>query len=111
VRIITNNKSRSHTNPIFSALQLLKVDDIFKVEVTKVMYKFTIIFLNFALICLFHLTMYIHIILAARNRKTTFCVVSIHHRLKNLFAIMDQKYGITDQLKLKIKNSFNSKVS
>jgi len=42
-----------------------------------------------------------------RGKATIMHKGSIHHMLKNFFAILDQKYGITYQLKLKIKISFN----
>jgi len=110
VRIITNNKSRSHTNPFFSALQLLKVDDVFKLEVAKVMYK---IHNHSSKLCSNLFVTLSHIYshnTRNKERKTIFYAISIYHRLKNLFAILDQKYGITYQLKSKVKSSFNSKV-
>jgi len=39
VRITTYIDSRTHSNPIFSQLQLLKLNDMYKLEIAKIMYK------------------------------------------------------------------------
>ena len=40
VRCITGAKYRDHTSPIFKECQLLKLDDIYKLEVVKFVYLF-----------------------------------------------------------------------
>jgi len=93
VRIIINNKSRSHTNPIFSTLHLLKVDDIFQLEVAKVMYE---IHNHSSKLCSNLFVPLNHIYshnTRSKERKNYVYVVSTNHRLKNLFDILDQKYG------------------
>ena len=39
VRIITHSNPRTHTSPLFSRLQLLKLHDIYKLEVAKLMHR------------------------------------------------------------------------
>jgi len=39
VRIITFNNKRAHTKPLFWKLQVLKLNDIFKLEIGKIMHK------------------------------------------------------------------------
>ena len=40
VRIMTNSKYNSHTEPLFKELKLLKISDIFKIQCKKFWYKF-----------------------------------------------------------------------
>ena len=40
VRLITNSKYNSHTNPIFRKLNLLKLDDIYTLQCTKLLLKY-----------------------------------------------------------------------
>ena len=40
VRIMTNSKYNSHTEPLFKELKLLKISDIFKIQCMKFWYKF-----------------------------------------------------------------------
>ena len=41
VRIITNSKYNAHTEPLFKTLNLLKIDDIFRLNAIKFYYKYT----------------------------------------------------------------------
>ena len=40
MRIITCSKYNSHTSPIFKSLNILKIEDIFKINLLKFLYKF-----------------------------------------------------------------------
>ena len=39
VRIITNKRYRDHTNPLFLVCKLLKIVEIYKLELSKLMFK------------------------------------------------------------------------
>ena len=109
LRTITFSNIRSHTKPLFFKLQILKINDMYKFEIGKIMHKISNN-LYFHISKLFVITDQIHSHNTRQNtKKNYFFLECTHFKLKNHYTIMVQSYGMKYQNQLKKVLSLNSR--
>ena len=100
MRIITYSNKRTRATPIFSRLQILKLHDIFQLELAKLMHKVHNKALNICrhqLIIMLSATMldniHSHNTRKKHQKKTTSLLEFHRNKPKSVCSVMDQKSG------------------